>query len=982
MSVGLRSVATALLLAAVAAPAAWAAFPDTPPNDPLFDASPLPNATNEQWDLASPAGGFDRGISADRAWPITTGAGVTIADIDVGVDLDHPDLAGRFAINPGESGTDPGGRDRRTNGLDDDRNGYVDDWRGYDFYARDSDTRSDTRNSHGTQVASVLGAAADNGVGMAGVAPGASILPLRSADNILHQSSRLAEAMVYAADRGAGVMSMSLGTDSASSALYRAADYATRRGAVLVAASGNEFHFHHNYPAVLDDAITVGGLNPDTANSTALSGSLALVGADFKVRAAYSDYGPHLDVVAPTQVPAAEYGGGYTLNWSGTSAATPHVAGVAALVLARGKALGLKLSAREVRQIVIGTAQDQADPAKGTVPGWDQLTGYGRVDAFAAVSRVAPGKIPPEVDIDSPSWYEPAGRRAIHVTGVARGRAPVRWTLEVGEGEEPAGWRTLATGRTTGRRSFPFARIDPCRLPAGGHTLRLRATDTNGNTGEDRAFFFALRDPTLKRGYPVRMGSSGESSPQVANVTGGRRAEIVTATTDGVVTVRSGRTGRALRGWPRTMRRFGSPVLRRRIGVVRQGFAGTPAVGDIAGGKGLEIVASGLDGRVYAWSPRGRRVRGFPVRIDARRPEADGKRDTGIYASPALANLGGDRRLDIVVGATDQKIYAWTGRGRRLPGWPVAARDPAGDAAKILSSPAVGDLNGDGSPDVVEGTAEAYGSTPNTTGRVYAFNSRGQPLPGWPVKPEAIAAEGIPLAGEGVPMSPSLADVDGDGRDEVAVSAFTGRPELYRGDGSRMSRAGEGNHFQSLGRGGSSPSGAPAAIAVGANAAFGRTAKGGPLRLFGGMLDARLAQAQVSPASRVPFDHLLGGWDARSGDYLPAFPRTLEGWAILSGPAVADVDGDGAAEAIAGSSGYRLHAFGESGDEPPGWPKQTGGWLIAAPAVADVDGDRKLEVVAVTREGWLFAWNTPAPRTALREWSSLRHDRRNSGRYR
>ena len=148
------------------------------------------------------------------------------------------------------------------------------------------------------------------------------------------------------------------------------------------------------------------------------------------------------------------------------------------------------------------------------------------------------------------------------------------------------------------------------------------------------------------------------------------------------------------------------------------------------------------------------------------------------------------------------------------------------------------------------------------------------------------------------------------------------------------------------------------------------------------MLDARLAQAQVSPASRVPFDHLLGGWDARSGDYLPAFPRPLEGWAILAGPALADVDGDGSAEAIAGSSGYRLHAFGESGREPPGWPKQTGGWLIAAPAVADIDGDRKLEVVAVTREGWLFAWDTPAPRTALREWPSLRHDRRNSGRYR
>ncbi len=453
----------ALALAGVPA-GALAAFPASPPNDPLFDASPLPNATNEQWDLASPAGGFDRGISVDRAWRLSTGEGVAIADIDLGVDPDHPDLAGRWLTNPGETGTDAAGRDRRSNGRDDDANGYVDDWRGYDFYARDADPRSDTRASHGTQVAGVLGAATDNGVGVAGIAPGAAILPVRTADNILHQSGRLAEGIVYAADRRAGVMSMSLGGDTASGALYRAARYATRKGSVLVAASGNEFHFHHNYPAVLDEVITVGGLNPDTANAAALDGTLGLVATDFGVRAAYSDYGPHLDVVAPTQVRTTEYGAGYTLNWSGTSAATPHVAGVAALVLARGKALGLGLRPREVRQIVNGTADDLADPAKGTAPGWDQLTGYGRVNAFAAVSRVQAGRVPPEVDITSPSWYEPAGRRKLAVRGLVRGRSPARWELEIGEGEHPTSWRTPRARRLHPRP--PRAKARDHRPPA------------------------------------------------------------------------------------------------------------------------------------------------------------------------------------------------------------------------------------------------------------------------------------------------------------------------------------------------------------------------------------------------------------------------------------------------------------------------------------------------------------------------------------
>ncbi|MDX6649945.1 MAG: serine protease, partial [Solirubrobacteraceae bacterium] len=86
--------AAVLLSACAAAPAAYGAFPASPPNDPLYDASPLPGATNEQWDLSS-----DRGISADRAWALSTGAGETVADVDVGVQFDHPDLKGRWWLN-------------------------------------------------------------------------------------------------------------------------------------------------------------------------------------------------------------------------------------------------------------------------------------------------------------------------------------------------------------------------------------------------------------------------------------------------------------------------------------------------------------------------------------------------------------------------------------------------------------------------------------------------------------------------------------------------------------------------------------------------------------------------------------------------------------------------------------------------------------------------------------------------------------------
>jgi len=979
-----RPIACVLAISAIVAPAAHAAFPQGPPNDPLFDSSPLPNATDEQWDLASPSAGFDRGISVDRAWPLTAGAGVTIADIDVGVQFDHPDLAGRWALNPGEGGVDAQGRDRASNGVDDDGNGYVDDYRGYDFYGRDPDPTSDTQNAHGTNVAGVLGAAADNATGIAGVAPQARLLPLRTRDNILHQGGRLAEALVYAVDNGARAISMSLGADSFPAQLRRAVGYAHRRGAVIAVATGNEFHFHHHYPQTHDDVLAVGGVNPDSANLAARDASLAHFGSDFEVKASYSDYGAHIDVVAPTQVPTTEWGGGYRMTWDGTSAATPHVAATGALVISRAKAVGLSLSADEVMQIVRMSADDLTDPARGYAPGWDRLSGWGRVNAFEAVSRVAPGRIPPVANITAPGWYEPV-RKRVAVRGIAQGRSATSWKLEIGTGEEPSDWRELASGTSTGAGGAALASLPVAGLAAGPHTLRLRATDAQGNAGEDRVLFHATRDGALRPGYPKRLGTSGESSPVLADLDRDGAQDVVLGTTDGLLRVYSGRTGRRLRGWPQRMRgTAGAGAAVRRIGAMRAGFLATPAVGDVAGGRAKEVVAAGLDGRLYAWTARGRLLRGFPFRIGLRRPADKGRLDAAIYASPALADLDRDGKLDAVFGAADQRIYAVKGNGRLVPGWPALARDEeaGGDVAKILSSPAIGDLDGDGSPDVVEGTAETYGSTPTTSGRVYALDAHGKRLPGWPVAPPGLAANAIPLAGQGVPMSPLLADVDGDGRDEVAIAAFTGQPELYSGDGKRLGGAGGESRFQVDGRGASSPAGAPSALALGANAAFGRITADGPLRLFGGLVDSRLALAQSSPATRVDFEHLVGGWDAAGGAWLDAYPRPIEGWQIPTAPAVADVDGDGSAEVIAGSSGDVLHAFRADGSEPSGWPKDTGGWLLASPAVGDIDGDGRLEVVVPTRDGWLFAWDTPAKATAAaRQWPSFRHDIRNSGRY-
>ena len=378
----MRRVVAVLALAAAVPATALAAFPQDPPNDPLYDASPLPNSRQEQWDLTS-----DRGISVDRAWGLSTGKGVVIADIDVGVDTENVELKGRL-----------------TNG--------------FDFFMNDRSVTSETENNHGTNVAGVLGAATDNGEGIAGIAPDARIMPVRTADNILHQGSRLAAGIVWAVDHGADVISMSLGAESRSAALDRAVAYAHRKGVVMVAAIGNESANHHNYPATYDPVIAVGGINPDTADAAA-QGALepqTPVATDFTVRAAYSDYGPHIDLAAPTQVPTTDYGGGYPRNWSGTSAATPHVAGVAALV----KAARPSLTPVEIRQLLISTADDLSGEQNGGKEGWDQYTGYGRVNAFEAVKAAQEGRIPPVADITAPDLFS-SHRKRVRVAA-RRGR--------------------------------------------------------------------------------------------------------------------------------------------------------------------------------------------------------------------------------------------------------------------------------------------------------------------------------------------------------------------------------------------------------------------------------------------------------------------------------------------------------------------------------------------------------------------------------
>src|SRR4051794_7521659 len=260
----------------------------------------------QQWALRD-----DDAMGTESAWRQTTGADVTVAIVDSGADLDHPDLAPNLWTNPGEV---PGNR------VDDDDNGYVDDVHGYDFVGGDGDPQD--ANGHGTHVAGIVGARGGNGIGGSGVAWHARLMIVRVLDaDARGTTTAVAQGIHYAVDNGARIVNLSLAGPTATADLEEAVRYAQDHGALIVAAAGNSganLASTPTYPAAYPEADVLG------VAATAPGGGLSSV----------SDYGPGADVAAPgEQILSTALDGGY--EWrTGTSMAAPHVTGALVLLAA------------------------------------------------------------------------------------------------------------------------------------------------------------------------------------------------------------------------------------------------------------------------------------------------------------------------------------------------------------------------------------------------------------------------------------------------------------------------------------------------------------------------------------------------------------------------------------------------------------------------------------------------------------------------
>jgi hypothetical protein len=1031
----------------------WPGAPGTnpdlcPPNDPEYKdrwelKSDIPRVIDRRRMHPAEAALGAIGMSVDTAWQLEQGRDdVVIAVLDSGIRWRERDLTEQIYLNKGElplpagSSTydangdgalrvsdyanDPRVGDKNGNGFldpgdlilafsdckDDDGNGYPDDIAGYDFMGSghcgnevaDNDPTDDTDFGHGTGIAVVAAGGANNGIGDAGICAHCRVLPVRVGDSFVVDANRFARGLEFAVHAGVTIVAAAAGSYNDTPAAHRAVDLAYERGVAIVGSAADEYSYHHNFPSALNHVLYVNAVRYNDVN-------------DWRAASTFWGVNPCTNFGARVwvSVPAV----------SCSSGATARLAGVVGLIESAALDAGHpRLAPEDVYQILRASADDldNTKPDWGALrwiarPGFDQNYGYGRVHARRAVEMARDGAIPPRADLLDPDWFAivPPARGPLPIHGsvdLSRGKH-AHFRLEYALGVEPAerDYTLVAEGEVDGSRTGLLGKLDFAKLPVPkgppprnreerdrySVTLRLSAKDDSGQVGEARRSFFVLDDPAWVRGFPVDLDGSGEAGPTVVDLDGDGRAEIVLPTAGGLVRVfglDDTGTVREIMSLPLDESPAACPGgITARETVIR-----AAAVGDIDGDGKPEIVVASREGKVYTFDRKGARVRGFPVSIDPERarPTPELPLEVGILSNPVLANLDGRPGLEVLVSALDGRVYAWGKNGARLPGFPVGLDDGSGDtaSAKIVSSPAVGDLDGDGRPEIIVGSNGLV----DGAARAYSLRVRGRSdaagafRPGWAALTLPAVRPGLlPTVATGVQMDPLLVDADGDGDLEVVLYAVTGSSiVLVDDEGSggpqvlarySLEPAERSTFRDTYFLGGT---GSPGVADLDGD---------GRPEIFAPLLPLRMLTLRAKPGVPLEVPLALGGWPAspaRGTDaqallhdprgsspetvpMLPSWPRRMEDLMLFTRPRAADLDGDGKDEVLMGSGGYLLHAFRADGGEAAEFPKFTGGWTFSAAAVGDLDGDGKPEVVSVTREGNLFAWRSRSPASPVAE---------------
>ena len=355
-------------------------------------------------------------VGAPLAWTLSTGAGVTVAVVDTGVELSHADLQGHLLP-------------------------------GYDFANDDGDPRDD--NGHGTRMSGIVAATRNNGIGVSGVAPDASILPVKVLDAQGYGPySAVASGIIYAVDQGAKVINLSLVGAVRSDVLQAAVDYAAQHDSVLVAAAGNYGSDLPGYPAASHGAVAVSAIS------------------DGDLRPSFSNYGAWISFAAPgVDVVTTTLGGQYSSS-SGTSPAAAVGSGVFALLFAANPTLS---RAEAIQRVEAGAIDLGSD-------GWDPYFGWGRADAYAALVPGQHGA--PQQDVSNPTVSIVSPTKDSLLSGMVAVDVTAADDVGIARVELFVDNRWYATAT-----SPPYAFVlDAGSFESGAHKLRAYAYDNSGNS--------------------------------------------------------------------------------------------------------------------------------------------------------------------------------------------------------------------------------------------------------------------------------------------------------------------------------------------------------------------------------------------------------------------------------------------------------------------------------------------------------------------
>lgn len=932
--------------------------------------------------------------------------------------------------------------------FDNDGNGYPNDVSGWNAYQNTNDPQTEDRAyGHASGLIGEMGGEADNGYAGVGNCRNCRVVPVKSGAESVGKADGLAPAITYAADIGADAMSTVVVSYAYSSALREAVKYAVDKG-ILMSMDSNDFDaMDHTDGHLFDDVFPGNGIVEDQGGHAVKS---------FRARSNVTSYGTHAlfnasgeattSGATPFQAAMLAMVQSAALNAVDQNIIprrlTPNE--VKQVLINTASEILPQRDHPDVPNQWPGNPGSKTD---ATHTAWSTQYGYGRVNIGKATKLIMDGKVPPTADIDSPAWYkyvDPTRDKKLQIKGKvapsAWGSKGIEWTLEFAQGANPADsdFKTISTGKAAksgvlgtldlSRLSAAAAKADPAAnvMPPDGPeqytvTIRLRARDGNGLKGEDRRSIGARADKDMVKGYPKPIGTEISAAPTFVDLRGKRQLDLVFGTMDGVVSAIQP-DGSQAPGFPvytrqlryvdpRNPQNYDSEAYRsvQALREARDPISGI-AVGDLDGNGSQSIVATTTSGWIYVWNSAGKLRNGFPVRgsdqyntLPVPTPDSGCRRCRlpirGNWSAPALGNLQGNGKLDILMSSYDGHVYAFQPNGKPVPGWPVEVKLPESIKdglpansyirdPKLMMTPAVGDVLGKGTDQVFLPSFECSDSN----NKVWAYgiqsdgndNPNGPYLAGWPVTLSSIAgcySQSIDFVQEGGNAA-SIADFDGSGQLRVAITPVAGAPVVLNGDGTTYKSMVPDCPTETCA--GHPPYYGPDALNVGvtSQSAIGDLNGDGKPDFMQPMAGGATLTGALNNEGQAALPHVFDqAWDVQSGSTLENFPTDQDGFPFYTSPLVTNLADGGSNSMVSSNDSYWIHARGPDGKEAPGFPKWTGQWTSFGGVVGDPRFNGQQVLAYGTREGQLFLWKVGGDPAKNDQWWHYRHDENNSGRY-